>query len=96
MNQLSKSLLVIILGCAISLPALADMFSHSPSCSKPYKSSQLKTQNEVDKFNDYVESYRKCLSEFIEEQQESASRHQQSAIDANNEWNRYVTNELNQ
>ena len=96
MNRLIKSLLVIISACAICLPVRADMISHSLSCSKPYKPSQLKTQNEVDKFNDYVESYRKCLSEFIEEQQEAASRHQQSAIDANNEWNRYVTNELNQ
>jgi len=79
----------------VSLPILADMFSPSPSCFKPYKPYEFNSQSELDSFNDEVERYKRCISDFVEEQNEAAESHQQAANDAIEEWNRYVNYELN-
>ena len=79
---------------AVSLPVLADMFSPSPSCSKPSKPYEPASQWELDNFNDDVEQYKRCISDFVEEQNEAVQTHQQAASDAIDEWNRFVNYEL--
>ncbi|WP_409439353.1 hypothetical protein [Psychromonas sp. GE-S-Ul-11] len=80
--------------CFLSLPVLADMFTPSHSCSKPYKPYEFTSQYEVDSFNDDVERYKECIQDFIEEQNDAATKHQQAAEDAIDEWNHFVNYEL--
>jgi len=86
-------------GCLLivttSLPVLADMFTPSHSCAKPYKPYQFNSQWEVDNFNDGVGNYKRCMSDFIDEQNDAAKKHQEAANDAIGEWNNFVNYELN-
>ena len=84
--------LLIIMG-ASSLSA--DMFTPSHSCSKPIKPYQFDSQWELDSLNDEVQRYKRCISDFADEQHEDARRHQEAAQEAIEEWNRYVNYELN-
>ncbi len=89
------ALIMALVTLAISLPVLADMFTPSHSCSKPYKPYQFNSQWELDNFNDDVQRFKRCISDFVEEQNEAAEKHQQAASDAIDEWNRFVDYELN-
>lgn len=73
----------------------ADMFTPSTSCSKPYKPFSFNSQWELDSFNDEVEAYRRCIEDFVDEQQSAIDRHRQAADDAIDEWNSFVRYELN-
>ncbi|WP_227499664.1 hypothetical protein ABWH88_12955 [Marinobacter adhaerens] len=84
-----------IVGAAIALPVLADMFAPSHSCYEPSKPYEFTSQWEVDQFNSEVEDYRSCINRFVEEQQEAAAAHQQAAQDAIGDWNSFVQYELN-
>ena len=79
----------------MAFPAMADMFAPSHSCSKPYKPYQFDDQWELDRFNDDVQRYKRCISDFVDEQNEAAEQHQEAANDAIDEWNTYVNYELN-
>lgn len=89
------ALIVALITLAISLPVLADMFAPSYSCSKPYKPYQFNSQWEIDVFNNDVQRYKRCISDFVEEQNEAAEKHRQAASDAIDDWNRFVDYELN-
>jgi hypothetical protein len=84
-----------IVGAAVALPVLADIFAPSSSCYEPSKPYEFTSQWEVDSFNSEVEDYRSCINRFVEEQQEAAAAHQQAAQDAIGEWNNFVQYELN-
>ena len=81
---------------APSLSVFADMYSPSPSCSKPYKPYQFNSQWELDAFNRDVENYKRCITNFINEQNEASEHHKEAANNAIEEWNRYVKYELDQ
>ena len=85
------SLLILI--CASSV--LADMFSPSHYCSKPYKPYEFTEQWQVDSFNYDVERYSECIQDFVEEQNDAVRKHQEAANDAIDEWNSFVNFELN-
>ncbi|GAB3317439.1 hypothetical protein [Haliea atlantica] len=80
---------------AIAFPVMADIFTPSHSCSKPYKPYQFNDQWELDNFNDEVQRYKRCITDFVDEQNEAAEQHQQAASDAIDEWNNFVNYELN-
>jgi hypothetical protein len=89
---------IVIAGIVISVASLsvfAEMFSPTSLCSKPYKPYEFNTQWELDSFNDDVDRYKSCISDFVEEQNEAAESHQQAANDAIEEWNSFVNYELN-
>jgi len=94
MIRKSKVFLVLILGLS-SFEAPADRYGLSPSCSKPFKPFQFNSQWEVENFKSEVERYKRCISEFVEEQYEAINRHQQAADEAIEEWNDFVRRELN-
>ncbi|MDC9603332.1 hypothetical protein PSH49_22445, partial [Pseudoalteromonas sp. GABNS16G] len=79
----------------VSFPVLSDMFVPSPSCYQPSKPYQFNSQWELDNFNQEVQDYKACISDFVEEQNEAARNHQQAASDAIDDWNRFVDYELN-
>lgn len=76
-------------------PVSADMFTPSNSCSKPQKPYEFTDRWQVDQFNNEVEDYKRCISEFVEEQQEEAKHHEDAAQEAIDEWNHFVRYELN-
>tara|TARA_R110002050_G_scaffold294758_1_gene452876 strand:- start:1869 stop:2153 length:285 start_codon:yes stop_codon:yes gene_type:complete len=83
------------LGIGMATPAWADMFTPSHSCSKPYKPYEFNDQYEIDNFRSEVESYKRCIEDFVEEQNDAAIKHQNAAEEAIDEWNSYVNYELN-
>lgn len=86
---------LVIASAILSFPALSDMFVSSPSCLSPSKPYQFNSQWELDNFNQEVQDYKSCISNFVEEQNEAARNHQQAASDAIDDWNRFVDYELN-
>ncbi|CAM4068588.1 hypothetical protein [Vibrio neonatus] len=79
----------------VSIPVLADIFTPSPSCSKPIKPYEFTSQWQLDSFNNDVQRYKRCIQNFISEQNRAVKTHQQAANNAINEWNRFVQYELN-
>ena len=77
------------------MPTIADMFVSGDSCFKPTKPYKFTSEWEVDNFNNDVERYKRCISNFVDEQNEAARKHQEAASDAIDEWNRFVNYELN-
>lgn len=73
----------------------ADMGSPSHYCSKPYKPFQFSSQYEIDSFRDDVERYKRCIMDFIDEQDNAITSHEGAKSDAIDEWNSFVNYELN-
>ena len=77
------------------MPTLADSFQPSHYCNKPYKPYQFSSDYEIQRFNQEVETYKNCMSDFIDEQNDAARKHQRAAEEAIDEWNSFVNYELN-
>jgi len=75
--------------------AYADMFQPSHSCSKPYKPYQFNSEWEYENSVNQVNSYKRCISDFVDEQNEAIDNHSNAAEDAIDDWNRFVNYELN-
>lgn len=95
---------LIITSCLVSFfagliilasPSLADSYPESPSCSKPYKPFEYSDEYEYENFIDEVKEYKRCIMNFIEEQNEAIRNHQEAAQEAINEWDNFVSLELN-
>ena len=86
--------LAAILLSGIAMPAAADMFSPSHSCSKPHKPYQFEDEWDVRRFKNEVEDYKQCIADFVDEQNDEARNHEEAAQEAIDEWNNYVNYEL--
>lgn len=86
---------VLFIGLIFSAQTQADMFTPSHSCRKPYKPYEFNSEWEVTQFKNDVQRYKTCISDFAEEQNTNAKRHQDAADEAIDEWNRFVRFELN-
>jgi hypothetical protein len=93
----STFLALAVSACLVGVcgPASADSYPPSPTCRKPTKPYKFTSQWELDQFKSDVERYKRCISDFVDEQNEAVRNHQEAAQDAIDEWNRYVRNELN-
>ncbi|MEZ9874671.1 hypothetical protein [Vibrio breoganii] len=89
-----KFLSLALLICS-SGPASADYFQPSHTCTKPYKPYQFETDYDVQRFKDEVERYRRCIEDFVQQQNQAVTNHQNAANTAIEEWNWYVKHELN-
>lgn len=78
-----------------SIPVMADSYPDSPSCYRPSKPYEFTSQWEIDSFYNDVDTYRACIEDFVEEQQDEISEHQEAISDAIDEWNDFVNYELN-
>ncbi len=78
----------------IGLVTLADSYTPSYSCSKPYKPYEFNDEWEIKQFESEVEDYRRCIEDFIEEEKEDIKRHQNAIEEATDEWNGYIRYEL--
>jgi len=94
MNRIISYLLISVFLLA-SLSVSADIFTPSHSCSKPYKPYKFNSKWEVENFQNDVENYKNCISDFVEEQNTAVTYHRDAASAAIDEWNNYVNYELN-
>jgi gas vesicle protein len=64
----------------LNSPIAADMGSPSHSClkPKPYDSTELRSQSDLDMYNDSVNRYKLCIEEFVEEQYKAVNRHNEA------------------
>jgi hypothetical protein len=79
---------------AAALANAADSSVASHSCRKPGKATDIKTQQQADKFNEAVSQYKSCIEDFVRQQEEAAMIHRRAANEAISEWNDFVTNDM--
>jgi hypothetical protein len=70
--------------------SFADSWQPSHSCHKPFKPFRFESQWELDNFRWEVQRYKRCIEEFVEEQEEAIRNHRNAANEAVEEWNRFV------
>ncbi|MBV2180958.1 MAG: hypothetical protein KUL86_06945 [Castellaniella sp.] len=92
-----KPLMLAVAVLALTVPMLgrADPIPPSHDCRKPYKPISFSSQLDIDLFQDEVERYKRCISDFVDEQNESIQQHRQAAQEAIDEWNQFIKYELN-
>lgn len=92
-----KRFLIFTVATSIGIvtPVNADMFTPSHSCSKPVKPYEFNEQYELDNFISEVERYKQCITDFVDEKNDAARKHQSVAEEAIDEWNSFVNYELN-
>jgi hypothetical protein len=76
----------------LNSPIAADMGSPSHNCSKPkpYDPIENRSKSDLDMYVDSVDRYKRCIDEFVEEQNKAANRHHEAAQAAIEEYNSFV------
>ena len=87
-------LIVAIFLALFSSFASADKITPTNSCTKPHRPSTFKSESEVSDYKAQVESYKKCINDFIEEQNHAIEKHKAAANQAITEWNFFMNTEL--
>jgi hypothetical protein len=72
----------------LPLSVNADMITPSHNCAKPNNLSHFATEAERAIYRRQVDSYKQCLSDFVNEQTKEARLHSEAARNASNELNR--------
>ena len=85
----SGALLLIFL----STLASADKVTPTHSCIQPHRPFKFKSEAEVSAYKAEVESYRKCINDFVEEQNQAIQKHRDAANRAIEEWDFFVKTE---
>lgn len=91
MKRRAPLILILLLGNAT---AHAHTMAPTPACFAPHKPYQFTSKYEVEAFQRDVEQYKRCILEFVEEQQRASQAHRRAAEEAVEEWNRFVSTEL--
>lgn len=86
--------LVLALSLALYGVSFADTIDPSHPCRKPIKPYEFKDEWEIESFKDDVDRYKRCIEDFVEEQEEAIEAHQNAASEAVDDWNRFVKYEL--
>ncbi len=84
---MNKMLALLLL---VAPAALADSTQPSHPCTKPDVPAQFKDEAERDQFSQAVNTYHKCISDFITAQNEAAHKHRLAAQTATDEWNAFA------
>jgi hypothetical protein len=56
--------------------------------------TSFSSESDVELFKLDVEQYKRCIEDFVEEQQDAVKKHKEAAEDAIDEWNSFVSYEL--
>jgi hypothetical protein len=86
--------IVALLLTFLSSTAFADKITPTNSCTKPHRPFKFKSEAEVSDYKAQVESYRKCINDFVEEQNQAIEKHKAAANQAITEWNFFVNTEM--
>jgi hypothetical protein len=85
----------IFTACCLALPAIAQAESTPMHyCSQPQKPYKFTSEWEVSSFKSDVETYRRCIEDFVDEQNEAIKKHREAANDAIDEWNLFLKYDL--
>jgi predicted esterase YcpF (UPF0227 family) len=87
------SILALLLAF-FSSSAFADKITPINSCTKPHHPYKFKSESEVSDYKAQVESYKKCMNDFIEEQNQAIEKHRAAINQAITEWNFFVNTDL--
>jgi hypothetical protein len=102
MLRVISLLMLVLLSPALSLAAKRAKAPEVPQhkCQKPERPEYMNRGN-AQQFSQVVERYKKCISEFIEQQnalakqhQQKAQQHNQAASDTLNEWNQFISEDI--
>jgi len=63
----------------------------SHSCYQPSIPYQFTSEYEVTNFNSEVDTYKACIEDFIDEQNDAIRNHRDAAEDAIDDWNRFAS-----
>ena len=76
----------------LNSPIAADMGSPSHSClkPKPYDPIEIQSKSDLEMYNDSVNRYKRCIEEFVEDQEKAGKRHHEAAVAATEEYNSFV------
>lgn len=85
-----KKLTSIAMLLLLSVPAVADWYPSSNRCSAPSKPYKFTSQYAVDSYNADVTQFKKCISDFVDEQTKAVETHQAAASAAIDEWNQFA------
>ena len=86
--------IVALLLTFLSSSTFADKITPTNSCTKPHRPYKFKSEAEVSDYKAQVESYKKCINDFIEEQNQAIEKHKAAANQAITEWNFFVNTEM--
>jgi hypothetical protein len=73
--------------------AFADKVPPAHSCTQPHRPFKFKSESEVNAYKAQVEGYRKCINDFVEEQNQAMQKHKDAANRAIEEFNFFVNME---
>ncbi len=73
----------------------ANSYVSGHSCYKPNKPYEFNSGYELDNFKQEVETYKQCISDFVDKQNNESKAHRKAAEEAIEEWENYVNYELN-
>lgn len=73
-------------------PIAADTGSPSHSCQKPkpFDPMENRSKSDLEMYNDSVDRYKRCIDEFVEDQEKAGKRHHEAAVAAAEEYNSFV------
>ncbi len=77
----------------VSSPAFADKITPTNPCKQPSRPAKFKSDAEVNSYKEQIEAYRKCINDFVEEQNQAIEKHRAAANQAITEWNFFVNSE---
>lgn len=85
-----------VLGLIVVSIQIANADSSKPShdCRKPQKPYSFLGEFEMDMYFNDVKKYKECLSEFIDEQNDSIENHRNAAQEAIDDWETFKRREL--
>ncbi|BBP82671.1 hypothetical protein PHLH8_23130 [Pseudomonas sp. Pc102] len=82
-----KALAILLLASPL---AFADSAQPRHDCHKPKVPKQFRDEAHRDQFSRDVDSYSKCISAFVTEQNEAVRKHREAALKATEEWNAFA------
>ena len=73
----------------------ADSYMITNPCRKPYRPFSFENKYDIDNYQSDIDNYKRCIEDFVEQQNTEAVRHKEAAGEAIDEWNRFVKYDLN-
>ncbi len=86
---------LIITALLFGTAAVAHEAPSDHGCSAPSRPADEEHDRRWQAFLDDVDTYRACISSYMERQQQAAIAHREAARAAADEWNLFVRDELN-
>ncbi len=81
---------LLFVGMMLTPLAFADAYPPSHDCNQPDTPYEFDDQYQRDQFESDTEEYKRCISDFVDEQQDAIRKHKSAADEAIEEWNSFA------